>query len=168
VVYFWVKFPRCRKIALSFQGQDKRHSDTIQTIFVCQRFVAHGISPSKWSSESRCGSQAIASDLKRYSAQQNRPSMTIKPEQPSRESQTTCSILGGRRSPVVDDESPQLEWRKSRCDQRLASFLHATQRFVVEGTPIDNATVPEPATLAIWGLGALGCAIAGYRRRKRA
>jgi len=27
--------------------------------------------------------------------------------------------------------------------------------------------VPEPASLAIWGLGALGCAIAGYRRRKK-
>jgi hypothetical protein len=25
--------------------------------------------------------------------------------------------------------------------------------------------VPEPASMAIWGLGALGCAIAGYRRR---
>ena len=30
------------------------------------------------------------------------------------------------------------------------------------------AAVPEPASLAIWGLGALGCAIAGYRRRKPA
>lgn len=28
--------------------------------------------------------------------------------------------------------------------------------------------VPEPATLAIWGVGALGCAFAGYRRRKQA
>lgn len=27
---------------------------------------------------------------------------------------------------------------------------------------------PEPASLAIWGLGAIGCAIAGYRRRKSA
>lgn len=27
---------------------------------------------------------------------------------------------------------------------------------------------PEPASLATWGLGALGCAIAGYRRRKLA
>jgi hypothetical protein len=32
----------------------------------------------------------------------------------------------------------------------------------------DAAAVPEPASLAIWGLGALGCAIAGYRRRKAA
>jgi hypothetical protein len=30
------------------------------------------------------------------------------------------------------------------------------------------APVPEPASLAIWSLGALGCAIAGYRRRKSA
>lgn len=29
-------------------------------------------------------------------------------------------------------------------------------------------TVPEPASMAIWGLGALGCAVAGYRRRKLA
>lgn len=28
------------------------------------------------------------------------------------------------------------------------------------------ANVPEPASMAIWGIGALGCAIAGYRRRK--
>lgn len=28
------------------------------------------------------------------------------------------------------------------------------------------AAVPEPATLVIWSLGALGCAVAGYRRRK--
>jgi hypothetical protein len=28
------------------------------------------------------------------------------------------------------------------------------------------AAVPEPASLALWGLGALGCAAAGYRRRK--
>ena len=28
------------------------------------------------------------------------------------------------------------------------------------------SAVPEPASLAIWSLGALGCAIAGYRRRK--
>lgn len=30
------------------------------------------------------------------------------------------------------------------------------------------AAVPEPATLAIWSLSALGCAIAGYRRGKAA
>ena len=29
-----------------------------------------------------------------------------------------------------------------------------------------SAVVPEPATLAIWGLGALGCAVAAYRRRR--
>jgi hypothetical protein len=30
----------------------------------------------------------------------------------------------------------------------------------------DIAAVPEPVSLAIWGLGALGCAIGAYRRRK--
>lgn len=29
-----------------------------------------------------------------------------------------------------------------------------------------NAAVPEPATLTMWGLGALGCAVAAYRRRR--
>lgn len=29
-----------------------------------------------------------------------------------------------------------------------------------------DAVVPEPASMAIWGLGALGCALAAYRRRK--
>jgi hypothetical protein len=33
--------------------------------------------------------------------------------------------------------------------------------------PVIGAT-PEPTTLAIWGIGALGCAVAGYRRRKQA
>jgi len=32
----------------------------------------------------------------------------------------------------------------------------------------DQAAVPEPASLAIWGLGALGCVIGAYRRRKAA
>jgi hypothetical protein len=37
------------------------------------------------------------------------------------------------------------------------------------GTPqIVVDPVPEPASLTLWGLGALGCAIAGYRRRKLA
>lgn len=31
-----------------------------------------------------------------------------------------------------------------------------------------SVPVPEPASLAIWGIGALGCAMAGYRRRKAA
>jgi len=37
-------------------------------------------------------------------------------------------------------------------------------------TPITEevGAVPEPASMAIWSLGALGCAIAGYRRRKAA
>jgi hypothetical protein len=29
-----------------------------------------------------------------------------------------------------------------------------------------SEAVPEPASLTIWGLGAMGCAVAGYRRRK--
>lgn len=31
---------------------------------------------------------------------------------------------------------------------------------------VQSEAVPEPATLAMWGLGALGCVIAKYRRRK--
>jgi hypothetical protein len=31
-----------------------------------------------------------------------------------------------------------------------------------------SVAVPEPASLTLWGLGALGCGIAGYRRRKLA
>lgn len=33
---------------------------------------------------------------------------------------------------------------------------------------VGNAAVPEPASMAIWSVGALGCALAGYRRRKLA
>ena len=35
-------------------------------------------------------------------------------------------------------------------------------------TALVTETTPEPASLAIWGLGALGCAIGAYRRRKSA
>jgi hypothetical protein len=34
-------------------------------------------------------------------------------------------------------------------------------------TASQDAAVPEPATLAIWGFGAIGCAVAAYRRRKQ-
>lgn len=37
-----------------------------------------------------------------------------------------------------------------------------------QGIPNTGAITPEPTTLAIWSLGALGCAVAGYRRRKAA
>jgi hypothetical protein len=33
---------------------------------------------------------------------------------------------------------------------------------------VDTAAVPEPASLVIWSLGALGCAITAYRRRNQA
>lgn len=36
------------------------------------------------------------------------------------------------------------------------------------GLQLQAASVPEPASVAIWGFGALGCAIAGYRRRQAA
>jgi len=33
---------------------------------------------------------------------------------------------------------------------------------------VDVGSVPEPASFTLWGLGAIGCAVAGYRRRKTA
>jgi len=39
-----------------------------------------------------------------------------------------------------------------------------TREFTMTLTP----SVPEPASLSIWGLGALGCVIGAYRRRKAA
>jgi hypothetical protein len=38
----------------------------------------------------------------------------------------------------------------------------------IEYGALQQAGVPEPTTLTLWGLGALGCAVAGYRRRKLA
>jgi len=35
-------------------------------------------------------------------------------------------------------------------------------------TQAASGAVPEPTSIAIWGLGALSCAVAGYRRRKTA
>jgi hypothetical protein len=54
-----------------------------------------------------------------------------------------------------------------------------SQSSTTAGAHLDNVVVtgntvaqgplaaPEPASLAIWSLGALGCAVAGYRRRKQ-
>lgn len=39
--------------------------------------------------------------------------------------------------------------------------------FINSTCPTENGAVPEPVSLAIWGLGALGCAIAGYRRQQK-
>jgi len=39
---------------------------------------------------------------------------------------------------------------------------------VVSTAAVNDGSVPEPASMAIWGIGALGCAVAGYRRRKAA
>lgn len=41
-------------------------------------------------------------------------------------------------------------------------------RVQIEVVVGEGAPVPEPASMAIWGIGALGCAVAGYRRRKQA
>jgi len=42
----------------------------------------------------------------------------------------------------------------------------AIDNVVVDG--VSATALPEPATLTLWSLGALGCAIAGYRRRRAA
>jgi len=55
-------------------------------------------------------------------------------------------------------------------------FAGATYNISGQTTISDNwlfnaapmAAVPEPASLTVWGLGALGCAIGAYRRRKSA
>jgi hypothetical protein len=44
-------------------------------------------------------------------------------------------------------------------------FQIVSNAFVTQPAP---GAIPEPASLAIWGLGALGCAVAGYRRRRPA
>jgi hypothetical protein len=44
--------------------------------------------------------------------------------------------------------------------ERPASFGGVSLQF--------SEAVPEPATLTIWGLGAIGCALAAYRRKKSA
>jgi hypothetical protein len=50
------------------------------------------------------------------------------------------------------------------------SSLETSSRtaFQLNGNAVTSASAPEPASLAIWGLGALGCAVVGYRRRKMA
>jgi hypothetical protein len=47
----------------------------------------------------------------------------------------------------------------------LADTDNAAQGAVIEPSA---GPVPEPASLAMWAIGALGCTVAGYRRRKRA
>jgi hypothetical protein len=60
--------------------------------------------------------------------------------------------------------------------QDLGGIYAIRMSNTVGGTEVDHvqfgnaatAAVPEPASLAIWGLGALGCAFAGYRWRRTA
>jgi hypothetical protein len=52
-------------------------------------------------------------------------------------------------------------------DAPLAGDLGAIAVGNLNLTLAEPAAVPEPASLAIWTLGALGCAIGTYRRRKR-
>lgn len=55
---------------------------------------------------------------------------------------------------------------------KFGFYNYSQDNVVYQGFTLDSAppvsSVPEPASLAIWGIGALGCAIAGYRRRKAA
>jgi hypothetical protein len=50
-----------------------------------------------------------------------------------------------------------------RSDTRVVG----TSGFLVEGTAV-AATTPEPASLALWSLFSLGCAVGAWRRRKTA
>jgi hypothetical protein len=82
--------------------------------------------------------------------------------------------LSAPRPPTVTPFTPDLQsWIR---DANLDPDWSRVGMDVVGGTnpPTFNAAfsltgdiVPEPASLAIWGLGALGCAVAGYRRRKQ-
>jgi len=53
---------------------------------------------------------------------------------------------------------------------KLQAFDSLNDNVLVGETQIEVIVgeVPEPASLTLWGLGALGCAVAGYRRRKQA
>jgi hypothetical protein len=50
----------------------------------------------------------------------------------------------------------------------VTDTLGATATTKTTLTILPTADVPEPASLAIWSLGAFGCAMGAYRRRKRA
>jgi hypothetical protein len=54
-------------------------------------------------------------------------------------------------------------------DLTSVTILQAQSKMALDNVRVNEVStgaVPEPATLTIWGLGALGCAGAGYRRRR--
>ena len=55
--------------------------------------------------------------------------------------------------------------KRYEADGNLGSFIEFDVTFAQAS---DVTVTPEPASLAIWGLGAAGCAIAGHRRRRQA
>lgn len=79
---------------------------------------------------------------------------------------TAFSFTSEKASPPVfsprasaDGTGTYISGYHLRPDSMVASVLTE-----VEPEP---AATPEPASLAIWGLGALGCTVFGYRRRKQ-
>lgn len=67
----------------------------------------------------------------------------------------TGSVRGDFTSPDSNDGS------------LLLADSNAMYRLKIEGGTIGAVgAVPEPASMAIWGLGVFGCAVAGYRRRQ--
>jgi hypothetical protein len=68
----------------------------------------------------------------------------------------TFTATGTTQNVVISGNSPTGE---------NFPYMNAWQ---LRNTTPNQPVVPEPASLTLWGLGALGCAIAGYRRRKLA
>jgi hypothetical protein len=62
-----------------------------------------------------------------------------------------------------------LEWHGWSIDGDVRYVTFTGDFVVLDGLQVNfvEEAVPEPATLAIWGFGAIGCAVAAYRRRKQ-
>ena len=78
--------------------------------------------------------------------------------------------IGQRSFPLSANITPDGDGQMAAFDGTLGpqGFFPGDMAFRLHGDLVTAVATPEPASLAMWGLGSLGCALAAYRRRKRA
>lgn len=90
------------------------------------------------------------------------------PEENDRLSWHTGTTINGNKSDLVAPTYVMSGWRSGTTSDKNVYDGTWDRLILTANADVNTTAVPEPATMTIWGLGALGCAAAAYRRRKRA